>query len=305
VQVLRGGRARAYVIAEEHEDGSLLLAPEPVTRAKEAVLADDGRPAAVAGPEVAGILQVRDLTVAYGPKRAVDSVTFGIRRGEIFGLLGPNGAGKTSTLSAIEGLVKPQSGTIRLDGIDSRRNPNQARARMGVQLQATSFQSELKIREIVRLYAGLYGVELSDQQIADGLRVIGLDGEAHKPFKQLSGGQQQRLSLYIAVVHDPALLLLDEPTAGLDPQSRRQLWGRIEHIRQEGGSILLTTHSMEQAQAVCDRVAIIDNGTLLTTETPHDLIEKHKNDPRVLAVAHGAVTLEDVFIGLTGSEIRD
>jgi ABC-2 type transport system ATP-binding protein len=305
VQVLRGGRARAYVIAEEHEDGSLLLAPEPVPSAQQTVPAEDGRAAAVAVPEVAGILQVRDLTVTYGPKRAVDGVSFEIRRGEIFGLLGPNGAGKTSTLSAIEGLVKPRSGAILLDDIDSRRHPNQARARMGVQLQATSFQSELKISEIVRLYAGLYGVELSGQQILDGLRAIGLEGEAHKPFKQLSGGQQQRLSLYIAVVHDPALLLLDEPTAGLDPQSRRQLWSRIEHIRQEGGSILLTTHSMEEAQAVCDRVAIIDNGSLLTTETPHDLIEKHKNDPRVREVAHGEVTLEDVFIGLTGSEIRD
>jgi ABC-2 type transport system ATP-binding protein len=301
--VLRGTQARVYFVAEEREDGSLLLAPEPVPSAQRTVPADE--PRAVAVPEVAGVLQVRDLTVAYGRKTAVDAVSFEIRRGEIFGLLGPNGAGKTSTLSAIEGLVRPQSGTIVLDGIDSRRHPKQATARMGVQLQATSFQSELSIREIVRLYAGLYGVELSAQQIADGLRVIGLEGEASKPFKQLSGGQQQRLALYIAVVHDPALLLLDEPTAGLDPQSRRQLWGRIEHIRQEGGSILLTTHSMEEAQAICDRVAIIDNGTLLTTETPHDLIEKHQNDPRVREVAHGEVTLEDVFIGLTGSEIRD
>jgi ABC-2 type transport system ATP-binding protein len=255
--------------------------------------------------EAAGILQVSDLTVAYGPKTAVDSISFEIRRGEIFGLLGPNGAGKTSTLSAIEGLLRPQSGSILLDGIDIRRHPTRAKARMGVQLQATSFQSELKITQIVRLYAGLYGVRLSDQQIADGLRGIGLQDEAHKPFKQLSGGQQQRLSLYIAVVHDPTLLLLDEPTSGLDPQSRRQLWTRIEHSRQGGGSILLTTHSMEEAQAVCDRVAIIDNGTLLTLETPHDLIEKHKDDPRVRAVSRGEVTLEDVFIGLTGSEIRD
>ena len=305
VQVLRGGQAHVYVVAEEHEDGSLLLAPEPGRRAQETVAAEDGRAATVAVSEVTGILEVRDLTVAYGPKTAVDSISFEIRRGEIFGLLGPNGAGKTSTLSAIEGLVKPRSGTIELDGIDSRRHPTQARARMGVQLQSTSFQSELRITELVRLYAGLYGVELSGEQIADGLRVIGLQGEANKPFKQLSGGQQQRLSLYIAVVHDPALLLLDEPTAGLDPQSRRQLWGRIEQIRQEGGSILLTTHSMEEAQAVCDRVAIIDNGMLVTVETPHDLIAKHKNDPRVRAVAHGEVTLEDVFIGLTGSEIRD
>ena len=305
VQVLRGGQARAYVVAEEHEDGSLLLAPELAPSDQDKVPAEDGRADIRAVAGVARILQVSDLTVAYGPKTAVDSISFEIRRGEIFGLLGPNGAGKTSTLSAIEGLVKPHSGTILLDSIDSMRHPTQARARMGVQLQATSFQSELKITQIVRLYAGLYGVQLSDQQIADGLRVIGLEDEANKPFRQLSGGQQQRLSLYIAVVHDPALLLLDEPTAGLDPQSRRQLWGRIEHIRKGGGSILLTTHSMEEAQAVCDRVAIIDNGTLLTVETPHDLIEKHKSDPRVRAVARGEVTLEDVFIGLTGSEIRD
>jgi ABC-2 type transport system ATP-binding protein len=303
VQVVRAGQTRAYVVAEERDDGSLLLAPEPV--APDAAAAAAARAAAVAAPGVGGILQVRDLTVAYGLKTAVDAVSFDIRKGEIFGLLGPNGAGKTSTLSAIEGLVKPRSGTIQLDGIDSRRHPTQARARMGVQLQATSFQSELKITQIVRLYAGLYGLDLSEAQIADGLREIGLESESSKPFKQLSGGQQQRLSLYIAVVHDPTLLLLDEPTAGLDPQSRRQLWGRIENIRREGGSILLTTHSMEEAQAVCDRVAIIDHGTLLTTETPHDLIQKHKDDPRVREVAHGDVTLEDVFIGLTGSEIRD
>ncbi len=305
VQVLRGGQARAYVVAAEHADGTLLLAPEPSGDGQATALAVDRRADIRAVAGVAGILEVSDLRVAYGPKTAVDSISFEIRRGEIFGLLGPNGAGKTSTLSAIEGLVKPQAGSILLDRIDTMRHPTQARARMGVQLQATSFQSELKITEIVRLYAGLYGVPLSDRQIADGLREIGLQDEAHKPFKQLSGGQQQRLSLYTAVVHDPALLLLDEPTAGLDPQSRRQLWGRIENIRQGGGSILLTTHSMEEAQAVCDRVAIIDNGTLLTVETPHDLIEKHKDDPRVRAVSRGEVTLEDVFIGLTGSEIRD
>jgi ABC-2 type transport system ATP-binding protein len=303
VQVLREGRARTYILAEERKDGSLLLAPEVVLGAREAVAVDDGR--ALVDAEGAKILVVRDLTVAYGPKTAVDAVSLDIRRGEIFGLLGPNGAGKTSTLSAIEGLVKPQSGTITLDGIDNRRHPALARARMGVSLQATSFQFELKIRQIVRLYAGLYGVEISEAEIAEGLRAIGLEDEANKPFKRLSGGQQQRLALYIAVVHDPALLLLDEPTAGLDPQSRRQLWGRIERIRQEGGSILLTTHSMEEAQAVCDRVAIIDHGTVLTTGTPQDLVEKHKNDENVRAVAHGEVTLEDVFIGLTGSELRD
>lgn len=339
VRVIRGGQARTYVVAEEHEDGSLLLHPETPQRvtvgahsaprglagadrqelrggqqaAPTAPVAEpDSEPVAtstsegtdVAAPLDGVILEVRNLSVAYGTKIAVDEVSFRIRLGEIFGLLGPNGAGKTSTLSAIEGLIQPDSGTVLLGGVDIRRHPAEANARMGVQLQSTSFQGELTIKQIVRLYAGLYGINLSDKELTDGLGVIGLEGEASKPFKQLSGGQQQRLALYIAMVHDPALLLLDEPTAGLDPQSRRQLWGRIEHIRQQGGSILLTTHSMEEAQAVCDRVAIIDHGTLLTTETPHDLIEKHKNDPGVRDIAHGEVTLEDVFIGLTGSEIR-
>ena len=319
VRVIRDGQEITYVVVEEHADGSLVLRPAtsdqvarhtgptvpvvarrpepPVASGAAATTTDGGRPAA--------ILDVRDLSVAYGAKTAVDGVSLQITRGEIFGLLGPNGAGKTSTLSAIEGLVRPTSGMVLLDGIDIRRHPAQAKAKMGVQLQATSFQSELTIKQIVRLYAGLYGIKLSDRDVADRLAIIGLDGEATKPFTQLSGGQQQRLSLSIAVVHEPALLLLDEPTAGLDPQSRRQLWTRIEHLRQGGGSIVLTTHSMEEAQAVCDRVAIIDHGTLLTTETPHDLIDKHKDDPRVRKVAHGEATLEDVFIGLTGSEIRE
>src|ERR1700749_4021862 len=193
VQVLRGGHARAYVVAEEYADGSLLLAPEPARSGQAKAPAQGGRAEVPAVTGVRGILEVRDLTVVYGPKTAVDSISFEIRRGEIFGLLGPNGAGKTSTLSAIEGLLRPQSGSILLDSIDIRRHPTQAKARMGVQLQATSFQSELKITQIVQLYAGLYGVRLSEQQIIDGLRGIGLQDEAHKPFKQLSGGQQQRL----------------------------------------------------------------------------------------------------------------
>ena len=250
------------------------------------------------------ILEVQDLSVAYGPKKAVDAVSFAIACGEIFGLLGPNGAGKTSTLSAIEGLVAPHSGSVLLDGIDVWRYPAQARAKLGVQLQVASFQSQLTIMQIVRLYAGLYGVRLASGEIAQALHKIGLGGEANKSFKQLSGGQQQRLGLYIAVVHQPLLLLLDEPTVGLDPQSRRQLWGRIEDIREEGGSILLTTHSMEEAEALCDRVAIIDHGTLLACETPKNLIEMHKNDPEVRKHARGQVTLEDVFVGLTGNQIR-
>jgi ABC-2 type transport system ATP-binding protein len=250
------------------------------------------------------VLEVDDLVVRYGNRTAVDGVSLQIHRQEIFGLLGPNGAGKTSTLSAVEGLLKPTAGSVRVEGIDIRHDPLSAKARLGVQLQASSFQSELTIEQIVRLYAGLYGVRLTKQGIADRIRGIGLHDEMGKPYKSLSGGQQQRLSLLIAVIHEPALLLLDEPTSGLDPQSRRQLWDRIESLRKQGGSILLTTHSMEEAQAVCDRVAIIDHGKLLTVDTPAGLIAKHRTDPRVVKVARGDITLEDVFIGLTGSEIR-
>ena len=252
----------------------------------------------------ATILDVDQLVVTYGPRTAVEGVTFQVLRGEIFGLLGPNGAGKTSTLSAIEGLLKPHAGRVRVDQVDIERDPIEAKSRLGVQLQSSSFQAELTIEEIARLYAGLYGLKITRQGIADRIRDVGLGEELGKRFKSLSGGQQQRLSLLIAVIHEPVLLLLDEPTSGLDPQSRRQLWDRIENLRTGGGSILLTTHSMEEAQAVCDRVAVIDHGKLLIVDTPAGLTAKHRNDPRVVKAARGEVTLEDVFIGLTGSEIR-
>lgn len=250
-------------------------------------------------------LRVDDLHVSYGAKRAVDGLSLEIGGREIFGLLGPNGAGKTSTLSAIEGLLRPDSGSIVVGDVDARAHPAAAKARMGVQLQATSFHSSLTVKEIVRLYASLYGLSLSNGEILDALSEIRLEDDASKHFLQLSGGQQQRLSLMIATIHDPPLVLLDEPTAGLDPQARRQLWDRIEPMRSSGRSILLTTHSMEEAQAVCDRVAIMDRGRILAEDRPSALIEQYGNDPRVRSVARGVVTLEDVFIGLTGRELRD
>jgi len=251
------------------------------------------------------LLEVHELTVAYGPKVAVDKVGFDIRRSEIFGLLGPNGAGKTTTLSAIEGLRRPRSGTVLLNGVDIVRQPALAKAQMGVQLQSTGFQSELTVRQVARLYAGLYGVAMSGQDLDAALTDVGLGRELDRTTKQISGGQQQRLSLFVALIHHPSILLLDERTTGLDPQSRRYLWTRIERVRNGGGSILLTTHSMEEAQAVCDRVAIVDHGRVLAIDTPRNLIDEHRDDPLVLAAARGEVTLEDVFIGLTGSEIRD
>lgn len=251
------------------------------------------------------ILQVEGLNVFYENFQAVKEVTFNVKSGEIFGLLGPNGAGKTSTLSAIEGLLKPQSGEITVAGFNSRKQPMFAKANMGVQLQSTSFQPELTITEIIKLYAGIYGISLSKERLNNILQDIKLEGSASKRFGQLSGGQQQRVSLVISTIHDPVLVMLDEPTTGLDPQSRRQLWERIEAIREKAHAVLLTTHSMEEAEAVCDRIAIIDQGKIIAINTPDALIELHRNDPNVISVSRkGKITLEDVFIGLTGKTVR-
>jgi ABC-2 type transport system ATP-binding protein len=251
------------------------------------------------------VLQVENLDIFYGKFQAVRNVSFEVRAGEIFGLLGPNGAGKTSTLSAAEGLIKATAGTIRVDGYDIRRQPIYARASMGVQLQATSFQPELTVGEIITLYAGLYGVDLSHERLVTILRDIKLEDHMGKRFGQLSGGQQQRVSLVIATIHNPKLVMMDEPTTGLDPQSRRQLWVRIEAMRDKGHGILLTTHSMEEAESVCDRIAIIDHGRIITTDTPQAIIDNNRDLPEVIGASRkGKITLEDVFIGLTGTEIR-
>jgi ABC-2 type transport system ATP-binding protein len=252
------------------------------------------------------ILTVQGLNVSYGNFQAVKDVSFDVRKGEIFGLLGPNGAGKTSTLSAIEGLLKPQSGTIIVDGHNAQKEPLHARASLGVQLQSTSFQAELYVIEVLQLYAGVYGLKLSKNDLLAILRNINLEDQAQKRFGELSGGQQQRVSLVIATIHNPRLVLLDEPTTGLDPQSRRQLWERIEAVREKGHAILLTTHSMEEAESVCDRIAIIDHGKIIEIDKPQVLIDKHRNEPEVIAVSRrGRITLEDVFIALTGKEIRE
>lgn len=251
------------------------------------------------------ILEVDHVHVYYDEQHAVDDVSFSIKSGEIFGLLGPNGAGKTSTISVIEGLVSARSGTVFIVGHDIRDNPAHAKANMGVQLQSTSFQAELTVHEIIALYAGLYGVQTTKHHVVELLREVGLESSGSKRFGELSGGQQQRVALIIATLHSPELVLLDEPTTGLDPQSRRQLWDRIEALKEKGKSILLTTHSMEEAEAVCDRIAIIDHGKIIAIDSPQKLIETYQHDERVKAVSRGGrVTLEDVFIGLTGKALR-
>jgi ABC-2 type transport system ATP-binding protein len=251
------------------------------------------------------VLQVEGLNIYYGNFQAVRNVSFEVRPGEIFGLLGPNGAGKTSTLSAAEGLLKPSTGTVRVAGYDIAKQPLYARACLGVQLQATSFQPELTLTEIIQLYAGIYGVTLPQNQLDAILRDIKLQDHAAKRYGQLSGGQQQRVSLVIATIHDPRLVLMDEPTTGLDPQSRRQLWERIEAMRDKGHGIVLTTHSMEEAEAVCDRIAIIDHGQIITIDSPQAIIDNNRDRPEVIRASRkGKITLEDVFIGLTGADVR-
>lgn len=251
------------------------------------------------------VLEVEGLNVFYGSFHAVKDISFTVKPGEIFGLLGPNGAGKTSTLSSVEGLLKPRSGTIVVAGYNTREKPRHARAAIGVQLQFTSFQPELTVSEIIHLFAGIYGVHMPQEELLKVLQGINLQEAAGKKFGQLSGGQQQRVSLAIATLHQPKLVLLDEPTSGLDPQSRRQLWERMEAMRENGHAVILTTHSMEEAEAVCDRIAIIDHGKLIAIDTPQRLIDMHSNDAEVISVSRrGKITLEDVFIGLTGRTVR-
>lgn len=253
----------------------------------------------------APVLTVQGLNVFYDTLHAVQDVAFEVKGGEIFGLLGPNGAGKTSSLSAVEGLIIPQAGNITVAGFNTRDKPLHARANMGVQLQSTSFQSELNVGEIIKLFAGIHAVDMPDEKLRSILNNIKLGDATNKKFGELSGGQQQRVSLAIAMLHDPQLVILDEPTTGLDPQSRRQLWERMEDLRTQGHAILLTTHSMEEAEAVCDRIAIIDHGKVIATDTPQALMDKHRNDAAVIAASRkGKITLEDVFIGLTGTTVR-
>jgi ABC-2 type transport system ATP-binding protein len=246
------------------------------------------------------LLDVSELRVQYDSRVAVDDISFSVFPGEIYGLLGPNGAGKTSTLSAIEGLLVAARGSVHVVGIDVLKFPLDARANLGVQLQATSFQKDLNVSEIIQLYAGLYGVRISAAAMSDLLQTIGLGDHKTALAKRLSGGQLQRLTLATATLHDPPLLLLDEPTTGLDPQARRDFWSKIETLRDSGRGILLTTHSMEEAHAVCDRISIIDLGKIIASGSPQDIIDKNADRPEVKAAARRAqITLEDVFIGLT------
>lgn len=234
------------------------------------------------------IVQVSDLYKRYGPVVAVDHIVFEVSRGEIFGILGPNGAGKTTTLEMIEGLRRPDGGTAVVDGIDVRRDPRGVRARIGVQLQEASFFDRLTVEETLRLF-GAFHREMAS--IDDVIARLQLEEKRRSWVARLSGGQRQRLSIAVALINDPHIVFLDEPTTGLDPQARRHLWEVIETFRKEGRTVILTTHYMEEAQRLCDRVAIMDHGRIGALDTPRALIREHSPGTTV------AVTLLEGEIG--------
>ncbi len=222
------------------------------------------------------IVQLNNIHAAYNRGRdrvvALDGVDLTINHGEIFGLLGPNGAGKTTLLSIVEGLMRPESGQVTLDGIDVLARPNDAKKLLGIQLQRSALLDDLTAAELVRLYAALYEVDLPAARVAELLDRFGLADKARVYARRLSGGQQQRLALAVAVANDPRVVLLDEPTAALDPRARRDVWDMIRRLHDDGRTIVLTTHAMEEAEALCGRVAIINAGRIVACDTPAALI---------------------------------
>jgi len=245
------------------------------------------------------VLEVRELVKQYPGVRAVDGVSFSIAEGQCFGLLGPNGAGKTTTVEMMEGVTQPTSGEVlyRGDPIGAR-----FRADAGIQFQKTALQDFLTVRETLTLFTRLYPRR---RDVDELIRICALEQVAGRDNRKLSGGQMQRLLLAIALANDPRVLFLDEPTTGLDPQARRHLWGLVRRIREEGRTVVLTTHYMEEAEELCDRVAIMDGGKIIALDTPQALVDaligRGFRKERVERLAN----LEDVFIDMTGHDLRE
>ena len=219
------------------------------------------------------IIDVRGLVKHYGALTAVDGVTLKVMTNEIFGILRPNGAGKTTTLEMVEGLREPDAGSITIAGIDVVADPAAVKRVIGVQLQSIALFDHLSARELIQLFASLSGGDSSRGRADELISLVSLDEKADSYADQLSGGQRQRLSIALALVNDPAVIFLDEPTTGLDPQARRNLWDLIRHLRDSGKTVVLTTHYMEEADVLCDRVAVMDHGQIIACDTPLALIQ--------------------------------
>ena len=245
------------------------------------------------------MVEVRDLKKSYHHKTAVNNVSFAIRQGEIFGVLGPNGAGKTTTLEMIEGIRTPDSGTAILAGLDIRRQKSAVQRIIGVQLQATTLFSELTVLETLLFFRSIYPKGLDPRQL---LRDVALEEKAKAHPQDLSGGQRQRLALALALVNDPKVIFLDEPTAGLDPQSRHMLWDIVLKLREQGKTILITTHYMDEAQILCDRIAIMDGGQIIALDTSTGLINRLGAQAMLNCRLNGQATIGEIreLPGVTG-----
>jgi len=248
------------------------------------------------------VIKVENLTKKYEDVVAVDNISFEVAQGEIFGLLGPNGAGKTTTLEIIETLRKPTEGKIFVDEIDILEHPWEVKSRIGVQLQAAGFYPDLTLVELLKMFALLYQVKINPVEI---LKKFNLEEKKGSFWQKLSGGQKQRFSLATTLIHNPKIIFLDEPTTGLDPQGRANLWGEIQKIHKEERTIILTTHYMEEAEQLCDRVAIMDKGKIVKIGTPHKLIDELLAAGFEKKQEVKKADLEDVFLNLTGRHLRD
>ena len=248
------------------------------------------------------IIEVSGLVKNYGDFQAVKGISFDVYKGEIFGLLGPNGAGKSTTLEIIETLRPKTQGRIQVNGFNIDTEPNEIKKIIGVQLQTSGFYPNLNLLQLISLFSGLYNRNVDGQEL---LELVNLQDKAKNKVKELSGGQKQRFSIATTLINDPTIIFLDEPTTGLDPQARRNLWDLIRNIRSKGTTVIITTHYMDEAEMLCDRVAIIDQGKIIAMDTPDKLIDNLLatgfERPRQVKNAN----LEDVFINLTGHGLRE
>jgi ABC-2 type transport system ATP-binding protein len=247
------------------------------------------------------IIKVKNLVKKYGEFEAVKGISFEVEEGEIFGLLGPNGAGKSTTLEIIETLREKTSGEVIVDGLDLDKSPGEIKKIIGVQLQTSGYYPNLNLTELINLFGGLYNREVKPLELLD---TVNLRDKAKAQYKHLSGGQKQRFSIATTLINQPKIIFLDEPTTGLDPQARRNLWELVKQIRAKGTTVIITTHYMDEAEILCDRVAIIDSGKIIALGSPDklidDLVATGFERPKEVKSAN----LEDVFIHLTGHELR-
>lgn len=248
------------------------------------------------------IISVRELVKKYGDFTAVNGLSFEVNEGEIFGLLGPNGAGKTTTLEIIETLRQKTSGTVIVDGMNLDTRPQDIKQIIGVQLQAAGFYPNLNLKELISLFGGLYNVKVDPLEL---LQNVNLEDKARNKFKELSGGQKQRFSIATTIINKPKIIFLDEPTTGLDPQARRNLWELVRELRASGTTVVITTHYMDEAEELCDRVAIIDSGQIVSLNTPDNLIDDLVASGFERKKKVKEANLEDVFIALTGKDLRE